>query len=64
MNDFEKLKDALATKIFIEEPLAEAIIWYLKKHDPDAYNEINNTLEKIVERNIRNLLNNYEADIS
>lgn len=64
MNDSEKLKDALTNKIFIEEPLAEAIIWYLKKHDSNAYNEINNILEKIVERNIRNLLNDYEADIS
>lgn len=64
MNDLEKLKDALANKMFIEEPLAEAIIWYLKKHDPNAYNEINNIFEKIVERNIRNLLDDYEADIS
>lgn len=64
MDKYEILKNAIADKMFSDEPLAEAIIWYLKKYDQNAYKEIIKILDDIVERKIRIILNEYKDDIT
>lgn len=56
MTDIEALKTSIANREFCHEPLAEAIMHYLGKENPEASRQIQNLFDEIISRNIDNLI--------
>lgn len=65
MKQLDALKEALTDEAYQNEPLAQAIMLYLNKRDPQAHSEILELFEKIIatniDRKICNVSENEEA---
>lgn len=56
MTDLEALKEAFSEKQFAKEPLAEAIMHYLGKQNPEASRQILKLFDANISRNIDTLI--------
>lgn len=57
MTELEALIEGVSEKLYLKEPLSQAILDYLSRKDPDARRSILDCFDKIVARDVRNLIN-------
>lgn len=57
MTDIEALTEAISEKLYSKEPLAQAILLYLNKHDPSAHRQILDLFDQMVSRDLGNMIN-------
>ena len=58
MTNIEALKESVSEKLYAQEPLAQAILFYLNNSDPAAHREILDRFDKIISARIDQLINN------
>ena len=56
MTDIEALKESISEILFVQEPLAWAIMNYLNKSNPSAHQEILDIFDKIISNRIDSLI--------
>ncbi|MCM1212935.1 MAG: hypothetical protein NC331_16740 [Lachnospiraceae bacterium] len=56
MTDLEALIEGISEKLYLKEPLSQAILHYLNKKDPDAHHIILDHFDQIVARDAKNII--------
>lgn len=62
MSKLDSLKEGLSQEAFMKEPLARAIIMYLKKENPSAYTDIINIFDHLMEVEFNRIIEDYDLD--
>lgn len=56
MGKLDALKEAVSEKLFEQEPLAAAVMFYLDKRDPAAHREILELFDGLIGRKIESMI--------
>ncbi len=56
MTELEALIEGISEKLYLKEPLSQAILEYLSQKDPDAHRLILDCFDRNVARDVKNLI--------